>query len=150
MILNALNGKALPVYGDGMHVRDWLYVVDHCKAIWSIMCHGRRGETYNVGGRNELPNLSVVKLIADILDRKVAPLDSGSRRDLISFVKDRPGHDRRYAIDCSKIEHELKWRPQETFESGFEKTIDWYLNNSDWVSAVQSGDYLRWIEKHYG
>lgn len=154
MILNACEGKALPVYGDGKNVRDWLYVEDHCEAIFTILTKGRVGETYNVGGRCELNNLDVVERIADLIDEKIKESasikDIGKpRRELIEFVKDRPGHDWRYAIDCSKIETELGWVPKETFETGLEKTIDWYLENQDWVQGVLSGDYKTWIEKNY-
>jgi len=151
MILNALEGKPLPVYGDGLNVRDWLFVTDHCSAIWTVMQQAAFGSTYNVGGRNELPNLRVVEKICDLVDAKAPPLDSGKpRRSLITFVKDRPGHDRRYAIDCSKIKRDLSWTPAETFSSGFERTVDWYLNNSDWCQQVRSGDYQNWIAAHYG
>ncbi len=151
MILNALEGKPLPIYGDGLNVRDWLFVTDHCAAIWRVMQEAACGSTYNVGGRNELPNLRVVEKICDLVDAKAPPLPDGNpRRSLITFVKDRPGHDRRYAIDCSKIERDLGWRPAETFSSGFERTVDWYLNNSDWCQQVRSGDYQNWIAAHYG
>jgi len=150
MILNALSGEPLPVYGDGKNVRDWLYVEDHCRAIWRIMTAGKFGETYNVGGRCEMQNIDVVEKMCDILERRVPDKKIGSRRKLISFVKDRPGHDRRYAIDCTKIERELNWRPQESFDTGLEKTIDWYLRNSDWVKRVQSGQYRQWMAQQYG
>jgi dTDP-glucose 4,6-dehydratase len=151
MILNARDGKALPVYGDGLNVRDWLYVRDHCVAIWEIMRNGKKGQTYNVGGRNEMKNIEVVQTICDLLDEVAAPLASGvSRRSLITYVKDRPGHDRRYAIDCTKIERELGWSPQESFASGIRKTIQWYLENETWVERVRSGDYQKWIAQHYG
>ena len=151
MILNALEGKPLPVYGDGLNVRDWLFVTDHCSAIWTVMQEAAFGSTYNIGGRNELPNLRVVEKICDLVDAKAPPLETGKpRRSLITFVKDRPGHDRRYAIDCSKIERDLSWTPAETFSSGFERTVDWYLNNSDWCQQVRSGDYQNWIAAHYG
>ena len=151
MILNALEGKPLPVYGDGLNVRDWLFVTDHCSAIWTVMQQAAFGSTYNVGGRNELPNLRVVEKICDLVDAKAPPLDSGKpRRSLITFVKDRPGHDRRYAIDCSKIERNLAWTPAETFSSGFERTVDWYLHHADWCAQVRSGDYQKWIVAHYG
>ncbi len=147
MILNAIEKKPLPVYGDGKNVRDWLYVTDHCAAIWTIMKNGQRGATYNVGGRTEKKNLEVVSTICE----KVNELcdDGVDRSDLITFVKDRPGHDWRYAIDCSKIEKELGWLPRETFESGLEKTVQWYKNNSSWIENVRSGAYREWIEKHY-
>ncbi len=150
MILNALEGKPLPVYGDGLNVRDWLFVTDHCSAIWTVMQEAAFGSTYNVGGRNELPNLRVVEKICDLVDAKAPPLASGKpRRSLITFVKDRPGHDRRYAIDCSKIERDLSWTPAETWETGFERTVDWYLHNTPWCDQVRSGDYQRWIAAHY-
>jgi len=150
IILNAYNGKALPVYGDGRNVRDWLHVADHCRAIWRIMNNGKNGATYNIGGRCEKTNLSVVETICDVLDRQVEPLPNGSRKKLITFVTDRPGHDFRYAIDCTKIEKELGWLPRETFESGLEKTVAWYLENGSWVKRIQSGEYRNWIEQHYG
>jgi dTDP-glucose 4,6-dehydratase len=149
MILNALEGKPLPVYGDGQNVRDWLFVTDHCTAIWRVMQDGNLGETYNVGGRCELPNLRVVEEICDHLDARLPP-EGGPRRGLITFVTDRPGHDRRYAIDCSKIETQLGWRPRESFTSGIDKTIKWYLDNQKWVDRVRSGAYREWIKKHYG
>jgi dTDP-glucose 4,6-dehydratase len=151
MILNALEGKPLPVYGDGKNVRDWLYVRDHGTAVWAIMRRGRRGGTYNIGGRNELQNLAVVHTICDMLDALAPPLADGrKRRELITFVKDRPGHDRRYAIDCAKLESELGWQPAESFDTGIRKTIQWYLDNVDWVAAVRSGEYQEWIKAHYG
>lgn len=151
MILNALEGKPLPVYGDGMNVRDWLYVRDHCVAIWEIMLRGRRGQTYNVGGRNEMKNLDVVGIICDLLDEMKGVLPGRtSRRELITFVKDRPGHDRRYAIDCAKMERELGWAPAESFETGIRKTIRWYLDNPTWIQHVRSGDYQKWIQQNYG
>ena len=179
VILNAREGKALPVYGDGMQVRDWLYVCDHAEAIWSVMQKGRRGDTYNVGGCCEMPNLRVVEMICDLLDELVGPLagDCGtsnvergtceqshstsniqpssatkaikSRRELITFVKDRPGHDRRYAIDCSKIKQELGWNPKEKFETGLRKTIQWYLDHPEWVEHVRSGEYRDWMSQQY-
>ena len=150
MILNALGGQPLPVYGDGKNVRDWLYVEDHCRAIWQVMNKGKAGDTYNVGGRCEMQNIDVVEKMCDILDRKVPDDTIGERRSLITFVKDRPGHDRRYAIDCTKIEKELKWQPRESFDTGLEKTIDWYLQNKAWVERVQSGEYRQWIKQQYG
>ena len=149
MILNALEGKPLPVYGDGKNVRDWLYVQDHCTAIWRVMQAGRIGETYNVGGRCEMENIGVVEAICDRLDA-LSPTGGGRRRGLITYVKDRPGHDRRYAIDCTKIETELGWQPEESFASGVEKTIQWYLDHMEWVDRVRSGAYREWIAKHYG
>jgi len=151
MILNAREGKPLPVYGDGLNVRDWLYVLDHCRAVWEIMKNGRRGETYNIGGQNEMANIDVVKTICDILDEILGKLpDGGPRGELIEFTKDRPGHDRRYAIDFSKITSELDWKPEESFESGIPKTISWYLDNEEWTSRVRSGEYQNWIKEHYG
>ncbi len=149
MILNALEDKPLPVYGDGKNVRDWLYVADHCSAIWEIICHGREGETYNVGGNCEMENLSLVENICDAIDAKTGRKDGKSRRQLISFVKDRPGHDRRYAIDASKIKNELGWEPVTPIAQGIDMALDWYLNNPVWIERVKSGDYRRWIEAHY-
>jgi dTDP-glucose 4,6-dehydratase len=148
MILNALNRKPLPVYGDGQNVRDWLYVEDHCGAIATVLERGRVGQTYNIGGWNEKRNLDIVQTICDIVD-EMAATSGPSRRELITFVKDRPGHDRRYAMDATKIEHELGWRPKETFETGIRKTVHWYLNNPEWVRDVISGSYRQWIETHY-
>ena len=176
VLLNAKEGRPLPVYGDGMQVRDWLFVRDHAIAIWAVMQKGRHGETYNVGGRCEMPNLRVVESICDVLD-ELLPLNGSedgkssavngeqstthnlqltthkvikSRRDLITFVTDRPGHDRRYAIDCSKIQEELGWEPEETFSTGLRKTIQWYLDNPEWVEHVRSGEYQNWMAKNYG
>lgn len=150
MILNALEGKSLPVYGDGSNVRDWLYVTDHCRALWTIMQNGKRGQTYNMGGRCEMRNVDLVEMICDLMDQ-VAPGDNTtSHRNLITFVKDRPGHDQRYAIDFSKLENELGWTPQESFETGIQKTIQWYMQNRQWVERIKSGEYLSWIETHYG
>jgi dTDP-glucose 4,6-dehydratase len=150
VILNAREGKPLPVYGDGLQVRDWLYVHDHAAAIWTVMQKGKRGETYNVGGQCEMPNLRVVEMICDLLDEMVGPLSKhASRRELIAFVKDRPGHDRRYAIDCSKIQKELGWNPAETFKTGLRKTIQWYLDNPQWVEHVRSGEYQKWVKTNY-
>jgi dTDP-glucose 4,6-dehydratase len=150
IILNALEGKALPVYGDGQNVRDWLYVTDHCDAVWKIMRDGRRGATYNIGGNTEKPNIEVVETICDILDESAADSDIGPRRELITFVTDRPGHDRRYAIDATKLKQELSWEPAESFETGIRKTVAWYLDNLQWVQRVQSGEYQTWIKQHYG
>ncbi len=149
ILLNALRGKPLPVYGDGMNVRDWLYVGDHCAAIRAVLANGRPGETYNVGGWNEMPNLVIVKTLCRLLD-EARPDPAGPRERLITFVKDRPGHDRRYAIDARKIDRELGWKPAETFETGIRKTVAWYLENLPWVEEVASGDYRRWIEANYG
>lgn len=148
MILSARDGKALPVYGDGKNVRDWLYVEDHCAAIATVLRHGLPGETYNIGGWNEKPNIEIVQMICDLIDEAM-PRNSGSRRQLISYVKDRPGHDRRYAMDARKIERELGWRPKETFESGIRKTVRWYLEHDEWVREVTSGSYRQWIATHY-
>lgn len=150
MILNALEDKPLPVYGDGRNIRDWLYVEDHCRAVWEIMKRGTRGQTYNIGGRCEMANLDTVNMLCDLLDEMVPRAGRSSRRDLITFVKDRPGHDLRYAIDCSKLENELGWTPRETFESGLRKTIQWYLDNPLWVQRVKSGEYRSWVRLHYG
>lgn len=149
MILNGLEGKTLPVYGDGMNIRDWLYVRDHCRAIHMIMSRGRKGETYNIGGNCEWENIRIVELICDILDELALSPGLAPRRRFITFVKDRPGHDRRYAIDCSKLSNELGWRPEETLESGLMKTVQWYLDNPAWIENVISGEYQSWIEKHY-
>ena len=150
MILNALEGKTLPVYGDGLNVRDWLYVRDHCTAIWTIMNRGKRGETYNVGGNSEMENIRIVEMICDILDDLPVPSLDAPRKELITFVKDRPGHDRRYAIDFTKLREELGWTPEESFETGMRKTVDWYLDNKDWVERVNSGDYKAWMAEQYG
>ncbi len=150
MIVNALAGKPLPVYGDGMQIRDWLYVRDHCSAIRRVLEAGRLGETYNVGGWNERPNIEIVHTICGLLDELRPRADGQSYRAQITHVTDRPGHDRRYAIDARKIERELGWRPAETFETGIRKTVDWYLANGDWVSSVQSGDYRAWVDRNYG
>ena len=148
MILNARDGQPLPVYGDGQNVRDWIYVADHCAAVALVLARGVPGETYNIGGWNEKPNLEIVHAVCDIVD-EMAPRAGGSRRELITFVKDRPGHDRRYAMDARKIERELGWRPKETFETGIRKTIRWYLENKEWVKDVTSGSYRQWISTHY-
>jgi dTDP-glucose 4,6-dehydratase len=148
MIVNALAGKALPIYGDGQNVRDWLYVRDHCTAIRAVIDRGRVGETYNIGGWNEKTNMEIVHTICSLLD-ELRPDPSGSYRRLITFVTDRPGHDRRYAIDARKIERELGWRPVETFETGIRRTVKWYLENADWVANVQSGAYREWIDANY-
>jgi dTDP-glucose 4,6-dehydratase len=159
MILNALEGKKLPVYGDGKNVRDWLYVEDHCEAIWLILGKGRPGETYNIGGECEKTNLEVVTTICDMLE-EISPIakNSGIRnagsgikqyRDLISFVTDRPGHDWRYAINCDKIKRELGWKQRHNFENGLRETIGWFLKNAAWVNSVRSGEYQKWIETNY-
>jgi dTDP-glucose 4,6-dehydratase len=150
MILNALDGKSLPIYGDGSNIRDWLYVDDHVRALVQIFERGRIGDTYNVGGHNERTNLKVVITLCDLLDELLPESIHRPHRNLITYVKDRPGHDRRYAIDAGKIERELGWIPDETFASGLRKTVQWYLDNRDWVSRVRSGDYRDWIEKNYG
>lgn len=149
MILNALDDKPLPVYGDGRNIRDWLYVKDHCRAVWEVMKNGTRGQTYNIGGRCELANIDTVNMICDLLDEMQPRKDRTSHKDLINFVKDRPGHDLRYAIDCSKLESELGWAPRESFESGLRKTIQWYVDNGQWVERVKSGEYRKWIEQQY-
>jgi dTDP-glucose 4,6-dehydratase len=149
MVLNALEGKPLPVYGDGQNVRDWLFVRDHCAAIREVLLKGRVGEIYNIGGKNEMKNIEIVEAICSLLD-ELRPKRSGSYADQVTFVKDRPGHDRRYAIDVGKIEAELGWTPAVNFSSGIRRTIEWYLSHSTWVKSVQSGAYRQWIEKQYG
>lgn len=150
MIVNALAGKPLPVYGDGLQIRDWLYVADHCSALRTVLANGRLGEIYNIGGWNENTNLAIVHAICDLLD-EMRPRDDGKAySEQIAYVTDRPGHDRRYAIDAGKIKRDLGWRPQETFDTGIRKTVQWYLDNQDWVGNVQSGTYREWIEKNYG
>jgi dTDP-glucose 4,6-dehydratase len=146
MIVNALAGKPLPVYGDGGNVRDWLYVGDHCAAIRAVLARGRPGETYNVGGDAEMTNIDVVRTLTRILGELRPGRDYASQ---ITFVKDRPGHDRRYAIDASKMRSELGWMPEQTFASGLERTVRWYLDNAGWISSVTSGDYQRWIDLNY-
>ncbi len=146
MIVNALTGKSLPVYGDGLQIRDWLYVTDHCSAIRRVLAAGNPGETYNIGGWNEKPNIEIVQTICNLLEE----LHPGAMfHNLITYVKDRPGHDRRYAINATKIERELNWKPAETFETGIRKTIHWYLENRQWITDVQTGTYREWIEKNY-
>ena len=149
VILNALDGKPLPVYGDGKQIRDWLYVEDHARALYLVATTAKVGETYNIGGHNEKQNIDVVKTICTILDNIKPREDGQSYTQQITFVKDRPGHDLRYAIDASKIQQELNWQPQETFESGIRKTVEWYLSNQDWVNHVKSGEYQHWVEKQY-
>lgn len=150
VIHNALAGKPLPIYGDGQQVRDWLYVGDHCAAIRAVLAGGRVGETYNVGGWNEKPNLDVVRTLCAVLDAEKPRADGRSYAEQITYVADRPGHDRRYAIDATKIERELGWRPRETFATGIAKTVRWYLDNAGWVDNVTSGAYRQWTEKNYG
>jgi dTDP-glucose 4,6-dehydratase len=148
-ILNAVNGKPLPIYGDGKQIRDWLYVKDHCSAIREVLKQGQIGETYNVGGWNEKTNLEVVETLCTILDELKPKSDGKSYADQIAFVKDRPGHDRRYAINASKLERDLGWKPQETFKTGLRKTVIWYLENETWVNHVVSGEYQNWVQKQY-
>jgi dTDP-glucose 4,6-dehydratase len=148
-LLNAMAGKPLPIYGDGQQVRDWLFVKDHCGAIRRVLAEGKLGETYNVGGWNEKANLDVVNTLCEILDELKPREDGLSYKGQITFVKDRPGHDRRYAIDATKIERELGWKPQETFETGIRKTVIWYLENQPWVNNVVSGEYRQWLNKQY-
>ncbi|MCA1978456.1 MAG: dTDP-glucose 4,6-dehydratase [Thiobacillus sp.] len=148
MILNATRGLPLPIYGDGMNVRDWLYVSDHCAAIRAVLARGRPGETYNVGGWNEMPNLDIVKTVCALLD-EMRPDPAGPHARLITYVKDRPGHDRRYAIDARKIDRELGWKPAETFDTGIRKTVRWYLDNPGWVERVASGEYRTWLNTNY-
>ena len=150
VLLNALAGKPLPIYGDGQQVRDWLYVEDHCRAIARVLEAGKVGETYNIGGWNEKPNLEIVHTICALLDELQPRADGASYTTQIAHVKDRPGHDRRYAIDASKMEQELGWRPAETFDTGIRKTVAWYLANGDWVARVQSGAYRDWVQTQYG
>jgi len=150
VILNALAGKALPIYGDGQNVRDWLYVTDHCEAIRLVLARGQVGETYNVGGRNERTNLDVVRTICALLDELKPRADGASYAAQINFVADRPGHDRRYAIDATRLETELGWKARETFDSGIRKTVQWYLANQEWVTSVTSGEYRQWMQQQYG
>ena len=149
MIVNALAGKPLPVYGDGMQIRDWLYVKDHCSAIRRVLEAGKLGEVYNIGGWNEKPNIDIVNTICALLDELRPRADGASYNTQISYVKDRPGHDRRYAIDASKIERDLGWKPAETFDTGIRKTVQWYLANPEWVANVQSGAYRDWVQTQY-
>mgnify|MGYP001560829542 FL=1 len=146
MIVNALNGKPLPIYGDGQQIRDWLYVTDHCSAIRRVLEAGNPGETYNIGGWNEKPNIEIIQMICTLLE---ASYPGSTFHNLITYVKDRPGHDRRYAIDATKIERELNWKPTETFETGIRKTIQWYLDNQQWITDVQTGAYREWLVKNY-
>ena len=149
VILNAINGKSLPIYGDGQQIRDWLYVGDHCSAIREVLAKGKLGETYNIGGWNEKANIEVVKTICSILDGLKPRADGKSYAEQITFVKDRPGHDRRYAIDASKVKRELGWSPKETFDTGIRKTVQWYLDNPVWIEGVVSGSYREWLQKQY-
>ncbi len=149
VILHALSGKPIPVYGDGQNVRDWLFVADHCEAIRLVLAHGRVGETYNIGGLNELKNLDVVNTICSVLDELQPQNSARPHSQLITHVTDRPGHDRRYAMNISKIEGELGWRPRETFETGIRKTIQWYLENPAWIQAVTTGSYRQWMATQY-
>ena len=148
MLLNIMENKALPVYGDGQNVRDWLYVIDHCSALLEVFEKGNPGETYNIGGNSEFKNIDIVHMLCDILDTKSNRTTAS--RELIRFVTDRPGHDRRYAIDASKIRNEIGWQPQHTFKEAIEETVDWYLQNMEWVDDIRSGEYLKWIEENYG
>jgi dTDP-glucose 4,6-dehydratase len=150
MILNAIQGKPLPVYGDGQQIRDWLYVQDHCEAIWRVINSGKVGETFNIGGNNQPPNLEIVHTICKVLDERLPDSPYTPHESLIKFVADRPGHDRRYAMDITKIGSDLGWEPREWLESGLQKTVDWYLTNEDWVAAIQKqSDYQQWIDKNY-
>jgi len=149
MFVNALAGKPLPVYGDGQQIRDWLYVKDHCSAIRRVLAAGKTGEVYNIGGWNEKANLDIVHTVCALLDEMHPRSDKKSYKEQITFVADRPGHDRRYAIDAHKLERELGWKPAETFETGIRKTMQWYLDNPGWVANVQSGNYKQWVEKNY-
>jgi dTDP-glucose 4,6-dehydratase len=149
MILNALNRKPLPVYGDGLNVRDWLYVQDHCDALRAVLSGGNPGEVYNIGGGNERRNIDVVRAVCSLLD-ELRPVPRQEYASLITFIKDRPGHDRRYAIDARKIGRELKWKPAESFNSGIRKTVRWYLDNMEWVNSITSGEYQQWMETNYG
>jgi len=149
MIFNMLEGKPLPVYGDGKNIRDWLYVEDHNSAVWQIIRNGRVGETYNIGGENEWENIRLLNELIEIVAAK-AKLDSAKIRNTVTFVKDRPGHDRRYAIDCSKLKRELGWKQTVSFEEGLSRTVQWYLGNTSWIDGIRSGEYLKWVEKNYG
>ena len=149
VILHAMSGKPIPVYGDGQNVRDWLFVADHCEAIRLVLAEGTVGETYNIGGKNEKRNIEIAMTICSILDELRPDDPVVPHRELITYVKDRPGHDRRYAIDARKIESELGWRPEETFETGIRKTIQWYLTNEDWVQGVTTGSYRQWMAAQY-
>ena len=148
MILNILEGKPLPVYGDGKYIRDWLYVEDHNSAVWTIMNNGKSGETYNIGGENEWENIKLLNVLIDLISFK-ANLSPEEVKKTVSFVKDRPGHDRRYAIDCSKIKHELNWKQSVDFKNGLEHTIDWYIQNKNWINNIRSGEYMKWVKVNY-
>jgi dTDP-glucose 4,6-dehydratase len=148
MILNILEGKPLPVYGDGKNIRDWLYVEDHNRAVWKIMQNASTGETYNIGGENEWENIKLLNVLIDIVAKKTGK-NAENIRSTISYVKDRPGHDRRYAIDCSKIKNELGWKQIVSFEEGLERTVEWYLSNSQWIENIRSGEYQNWININY-
>jgi dTDP-glucose 4,6-dehydratase len=148
MIFNMMNGKPLPVYGDGKNIRDWLFVEDHNTAVWTILQNGRAGETYNIGGENEWENIRLLNVLIDIVADK-AKIESGKIRSAITYVKDRPGHDRRYAIDCSKIKRELGWKQAVSFEEGLSRTVDWYIANPKWIENILSGEYKNWVEKNY-
>ena len=150
MTLNAIQGKPLPIYGSGENIRDWLHVEDHCEAIYDVLTRGRVGETYNVGGRSERNNITIVTKICEILDELRPREDGKSYKEQITHVADRMGHDLRYAIDCSKIERELGWTPKHQFEDGLRETIEWYLNNSEWVESIQTGEYKNWLKTNYG
>jgi dTDP-glucose 4,6-dehydratase len=149
VIMNALEGKPLPVYGDGKNVRDWLYVTDHCEAIWTVVQAGERGETYNIGGNSEMENIVIVEMICDLLDEMAPASDGRPRRNLITFVKDRPGHDRRYAIDFTKLHRSLGWSPGESFPTGLRKTVIWYLEHGAWTDRIKTGEYQQWVDEHY-
>ena len=148
MILNMIENKPLPVYGDGKNIRDWLYVEDHNSAVWEIMNNGKTGETYNIGGENEWENIKLLDVLIDIVSSKINK-DKNKIKDTVTYVKDRPGHDRRYAIDCSKLKKELGWKQSVDFKEGLKKTVDWYLNNSQWIDSIRSGEYKNWIDKNY-
>jgi dTDP-glucose 4,6-dehydratase len=150
MILNALTGRPLPIYGDGMQIRDWLYVEDHCEAIWTIIEKGRDGESYNIGGENQPPNIEIVKTICRILDKKNLPTGHAPHEQLITYVKDRPGHDRRYAMNINKIQNELGWQPKHDLAQGLKDTVDWYIENTDWLNAIiKEKDYQQWVQINY-
>jgi dTDP-glucose 4,6-dehydratase len=149
MIVNALAGKPLPIYGDGQQVRDWLYVDDHCAAIWRAISVGELGRTYNVGGNNEMPNMDIVHSICDLLDELQPRSDTRSYREQIKFVEDRPGHDRRYAVNADRIANELDWTPSESFTTGIRKTVEWYLNNLEWLEAIKTEQHQKWLDQNY-